>query len=787
MKACLAGVVLSLGICTSVWGEATIAPSLEREAKKGERGKTLPVPKYVDPNTIPVSHELKEALKSKESAWEFLIDPETPNDQRIACAFQWSRNFSAEILPKLVRAIHDLEKERALHNWGLERNPFDSRGPYRTKLSADVPPSQRKRTILGRTWIVPDERMEYPLDENETSTPWPLQVETALSRLFVWSSPHSQQQADPWLAAAMTMPRTTDEEAKLFYEATNRSTYYFGAPHIAAWRDIALNPEFPDAAFSVCFELPLAIRLWREEERRYLGRAAYIDLLKTCPHPRAWQYIAGGLSHLRGLRTEKHPSFPYPLPATEVMLVSRMAISAEDKNEQERLHLAFIVCGTIDEPPFVYDQKREPEPQQTSALLKQFREWYEMNEERLEEAARLEEPFLQKARETLAESKIRAVSTGVATEHLRQQYVDAKTPQDSQEAKAECPLDTVTQTSSIPAPSATVTMEMHEEWKDVTVELHRVGEQQSQIVDAKRAVFAVNRKSRDSRIPVVAFIAPTSGRPWAGLEQDVYVEEPTQIIGFRILGERLDWASSLLKSTVADEPRPKTMDDLLETFSHDVTPLDLRNAAVPFDTEELAARATQLKPFVKNPWMFTNGPFSSQIGIPKIVDAEMCGRITIKVEITDQTEQFHAALWINTTSRDVVEIREQTWDSQHPLERAGASTEELRQQYVNAKTHEEWLVAKKAWIADLQKRYEGIDATVIAPAADEHGARFNRLMIEWNPIHFSADDLKSIAGKPTRESEESLEYRFDNGYGGTLWEFGLDAGVIRSLSYYGLY
>lgn len=109
--------------------------------------------------------------------------------------------------------------------------------------------------------------------------------------------------------------------------------------------------------------------------------------------------------------------------------------------------------------------------------------------------------------------------------------------------------------------------------------------------------------------------------------------------------------------------------------------------------------------------------------------------------------------------------------------------EKLRQDFISTKTRQEWVRAKSKWVENLKSRYKGIDASVSGPAAEEHGARFSRLMMEWNPIHCSADDLKTIAGQPTRESPEMLYYAFDNGADGTYWKFTLAGGTILAVEY----
>ena len=56
-------------------------------------------------------------------------------------------------------------------------------------------------------------------------------------------------------------------------------------------------------------------------------------------------------------------------------------------------------------------------------------------------------------------------------------------------------------------------------------------------------------------------------------------------------------------------------------------------------------------------------------------------------------------------------------------------------------------------------------------------------MMEWNPIHCSAEDLKSIAGKPTRENADMLFYAFDNGTDGAYWRFTVKGGTIFGVEY----
>jgi hypothetical protein len=106
--------------------------------------------------------------------------------------------------------------------------------------------------------------------------------------------------------------------------------------------------------------------------------------------------------------------------------------------------------------------------------------------------------------------------------------------------------------------------------------------------------------------------------------------------------------------------------------------------------------------------------------------------------------------------------------------------EQLRRDYIVAagKTHKEWLAAKTRWIADLRHRYRGIDVSAELPDAKEHAKQFGELMREWNPIMCSVADLKSIAGAPSTENDEMLEYRFATGVSEVVWRFTITGDTI---------
>lgn len=98
-------------------------------------------------------------------------------------------------------------------------------------------------------------------------------------------------------------------------------------------------------------------------------------------------------------------------------------------------------------------------------------------------------------------------------------------------------------------------------------------------------------------------------------------------------------------------------------------------------------------------------------------------------------------------------------------------TLKLRQQFVDAVSAEELEIARKALIADLKKRYAGIDCHTPPNKIGPHNILFRQLMQEWNPIGFTFRDLKAIAGKPKKETDDSLVYSFDSGMKARTWIF----------------
>lgn len=226
-----------------------------------------------------------------------------------------------------------------------------------------------------------------------------------------------------------------------------------------------------------------------------------------------------------------------------------------------------------------------------------------------------------------------------------------------------------------PAPSAgtpsspgRMTKSIKETWKDVKVAVLRPGRPDPETVNARRAIYELDDEGRSTTIPVVALVAPASGTSWVGPEQDLYLETETGIVGFDVLGGSLIWCESLLTSAGRGgggrgvKATQKEAPEIAADFERNVTGTDLRNAIHPVDRKDREATVTRLRPAIKNPWMFTNGPLSSQGGTPKIVRAELAGK-TVLLELTDQTGEFQATVWVDIETRKVTKVEEGPWET----------------------------------------------------------------------------------------------------------------------------
>lgn len=194
-----------------------------------------------------------------------------------------------------------------------------------------------------------------------------------------------------------------------------------------------------------------------------------------------------------------------------------------------------------------------------------------------------------------------------------------------------------------------------EKWKASKVKLLRSGKQPSVVINAKRAVYELSDGSKKLTIPVIAFTDPKSGSIWVGPEQDAYLEMQAKTLGFRLSGSGIDWCESLLKhGDKAVSP------DITKRFEQDVTGYSLIRAAILSPARLAKEKPTSLRPHIKNPWMFTNGPFDSQGATPIVTKIQWDEKL-LKLSLTDKTKQFEATVWIDLKSREVKKVVEKPW------------------------------------------------------------------------------------------------------------------------------
>lgn len=101
----------------------------------------------------------------------------------------------------------------------------------------------------------------------------------------------------------------------------------------------------------------------------------------------------------------------------------------------------------------------------------------------------------------------------------------------------------------------------------------------------------------------------------------------------------------------------------------------------------------------------------------------------------------------------------------------------------NRSAHEVLQEARTARKQELLTKYDNV-----APGSPEraealrYAKAMTWLMHDWNPIGYAKELLKELAGAPSTEEGDTLEYRYDSGRAGTVWRFRCDpTGVIVSV------
>jgi len=348
---------------------------------------------------------LAAALQDPERLWAFLLAPETPYLERRAAGVQGRKSFPIARLDRLMSALGQLRTEERRSHWGLEAHPLAG-----VPFLPSPPAATGEVTVLGHPWRAPERLADYPLTwEEEAAAPWPWQVEVTLERLLDDLVPTgnvaghtSAAYGEAWLAACLTLPWSTDEEALLFVEASRDSTHLKTPAILARWRSIALDARFPEAAARVAGELGEATRLWDAPESQSIGQVLTLDILERSPHVAARHNAAYGL-HFLSQRVHEGKDVPMPPPASAILASLRAALDPRNGDVWTRLYVyGFGALGAMATPPFRANPTMDPNGPEPRARMNELAAWFRTNEPRLAAEAAREKPQLDEARALLA-------------------------------------------------------------------------------------------------------------------------------------------------------------------------------------------------------------------------------------------------------------------------------------------------------------------------------------------------------------------------------------------------
>jgi hypothetical protein len=362
------------------------------------------------------THTIARALQSPEALWAFVIRPGPMYLERRAAASQSKGLVPVAWLPRLWGAMGELRRERALHQFGLKPHPFSS-APWRA-LGSPFPIAPR--SILGSPWTPPEQPVEFPLTpEEQEQAPWPWQVLEALQDVYGGLIPSTYQplerrKADAYLAAVLTMPCGTDEEAGWLVEATQASSHYKTPAVMATLRNIAVNPGMPLAAAQVASTYADATRLWNDTQSWAIGAAGTLSILRTTPHREVRDNAAYGAQSLREMFVDGRER-PRPLPSSVILEMSRRALDPATGSDWTRLYVyAFSVIEALDAPPFPAERRMDPSSPDVRRRLADFNRWYRANRADLQSLAASQKPALDEGERILSKTaKCRGTSTSL--------------------------------------------------------------------------------------------------------------------------------------------------------------------------------------------------------------------------------------------------------------------------------------------------------------------------------------------------------------------------------------
>jgi hypothetical protein len=319
------------------------------------------------------------ALQSPDSLFQFVTRPEPFYLERRAAALQGNGIIPMDWVPRLWRAVGELRREEAVQHWGLKPHPLSS---IPANWAAPAPDAGGVQTVLGHSWTPPAQPVDYPLTPAERErAPWPWQVEIALRDLYgglvpSTFAPLDRPKAEAYLAAVLTMPCNTDDEAQLFVEATQYSSHFKTLAVMGALRNIGLNADYPRAAVLATTSFADATRLWNDTLSWAIGSAGVLDLLRDSPHPSARDNAAYSIRSLRE-SFRGSGAVRMPLPAAVLLEASRRALDPATGDAWHRLYVyAFSVVEALDDPPFRAERRLDPASPLVTQRLAEFQAWF---------------------------------------------------------------------------------------------------------------------------------------------------------------------------------------------------------------------------------------------------------------------------------------------------------------------------------------------------------------------------------------------------------------------------